>query len=66
MGWTFLWASSLDSDFNFDFETSITEEQQREGSYEYNYRRGIAPQLPSERVQIPSRATPDGLPRALP
>src|SRR5690606_5235197 len=39
MGWTFPWASALDSDFNFDFNVSITEEQQREGGVEYNYRR---------------------------
>ena len=26
MGWTFPWASSLDSDFNFDFNTSFTED----------------------------------------
>jgi predicted dithiol-disulfide oxidoreductase (DUF899 family) len=39
MGWTFPWASSLGSDFNFDFSASFTEEQQREGSVEYNYRR---------------------------
>src|SRR3954453_21390139 len=38
MGWTFTWASSLDSDFNFDFNTSITEEQQRSGTVSYNYR----------------------------
>src|SRR5437868_3119433 len=38
MGWTFPWASSLASDFNFDFEVSVTEEQQREGSVDYNYR----------------------------
>jgi predicted dithiol-disulfide oxidoreductase (DUF899 family) len=38
MGWTFPWASSLDSDFNFDFNTSFTEEQQRSGSVDYNYR----------------------------
>jgi predicted dithiol-disulfide oxidoreductase (DUF899 family) len=38
MGWTFPWASSLGSDFNFDFNVSFTEEQQREG-VEYNYRR---------------------------
>jgi predicted dithiol-disulfide oxidoreductase (DUF899 family) len=37
MGWTFRWASSLDSDFNFDFNTSLTEDQQRSGSVEYNY-----------------------------
>jgi predicted dithiol-disulfide oxidoreductase (DUF899 family) len=39
MGWTFPWASSLDNDFNFDFNVSFTEEQQRGGGIEYNYRR---------------------------
>src|ERR1700739_3152386 len=39
MGWTFPWASSLGGDFNFDFNISFTEEQQREGVVEYNYRR---------------------------
>src|SRR6266581_871083 len=39
MGWTFPWASSLGSDFNFDFNVSLTEEQQRKGLVEYNYRR---------------------------
>ncbi|MFM0754284.1 DUF899 domain-containing protein [Paraburkholderia strydomiana] len=40
MGWTFPWASSAGSDFNFDFNISFTEEQQREGTVEYNYQRG--------------------------
>jgi predicted dithiol-disulfide oxidoreductase (DUF899 family) len=40
MGWTFPWASSLGSDFNFDFNVSITEQQQRAGGVEYNYQRG--------------------------
>src|SRR6202048_3338754 len=39
MGWNFSWASSLGSDFNFDFNVSLTEEQQREGGFEYNCRR---------------------------
>ncbi len=39
MGWTFPWASSLDSAFNFDFNTSFTEDQQRSGSIDYNYGR---------------------------
>jgi predicted dithiol-disulfide oxidoreductase (DUF899 family) len=39
MGWTFPWASSFDTDFNFDFRVRVTEEQQREGGIEYNYRR---------------------------
>jgi predicted dithiol-disulfide oxidoreductase (DUF899 family) len=38
LGWSFPWASSLGSDFNFDFNVSFTEEQQRAG-IEYNYRR---------------------------
>jgi predicted dithiol-disulfide oxidoreductase (DUF899 family) len=38
MGWSFPWASSLDSDFNFDFNTSYTEDQQRSGTVDYNYR----------------------------
>src|ERR1700758_4559091 len=39
MGWTFPWASSFGDDFNFDFNVSITEEQQRKGDIEYNYER---------------------------
>ncbi len=40
MGWRFPWASAQDGDFNYDFNVSITEEQQRNGDAEYNYRRG--------------------------
>jgi len=39
MGWTFPWASSFDSDFNDDFNVHVTQEQQRKGDTEYNYRR---------------------------
>jgi predicted dithiol-disulfide oxidoreductase (DUF899 family) len=42
MGWTFPWASSLSSDFNVDFNVRFTEEQQRQGGIEYNYRREAA------------------------
>jgi predicted dithiol-disulfide oxidoreductase (DUF899 family) len=38
MGWTFPWASSGESDFNFDFNTSFTEDQQGSGTIDYNYR----------------------------
>ena len=38
MGWTFPWASSIDSDFNYDFSASVTEEEQRSGTIDYNYR----------------------------
>ncbi len=40
MGWTFPWASSAAGDFNFDFNVSFTEAQQREGGIDYNYARG--------------------------
>lgn len=39
MGWTFPWASSVGSDFNFDFNVSFTETQQRTRDLEYNYRK---------------------------
>jgi predicted dithiol-disulfide oxidoreductase (DUF899 family) len=39
MGWTFPWASSHGSDFNSDFNVWFSEEQQRKGAVEYNYRR---------------------------
>src|SRR5256884_4133533 len=48
MGWSFPWASSSSSDFNADFNASFTEEQQREGGIEYNYRREPAWQLRSD------------------
>ncbi|WP_283151169.1 DUF899 domain-containing protein [Silvimonas soli] len=40
MGWSFPWASSQGGDFNFDFNVSFTEEEQRKGDIEYNYMRG--------------------------
>jgi len=42
MGWTFPWASSFGGDFNADFSVGFTEQQQREGGVEYNYRREAA------------------------
>jgi predicted dithiol-disulfide oxidoreductase (DUF899 family) len=38
MGWTFPWASSENDDFNYDFNVSVTEERQRGGEVEYNFR----------------------------
>jgi predicted dithiol-disulfide oxidoreductase (DUF899 family) len=46
MGWTFPWASSFGGDFNADFNVGFTEEQQREGGVEYNYRREAASPRP--------------------
>jgi predicted dithiol-disulfide oxidoreductase (DUF899 family) len=38
MGWSFPWASSFGGDFNYDFDVSLTEEQERLGGFEYNFR----------------------------
>ena len=38
MGWSFPWASSFGSDFNYDFQAACTEEQQKTGGAEYNFR----------------------------
>ena len=40
MGWSFPWVSSDGGDFNFDFNISFTEEEQRKGLIQYNYERG--------------------------
>jgi predicted dithiol-disulfide oxidoreductase (DUF899 family) len=38
MGWSFPWASSFDSDFNYDFQAGHTKEQRQSGAVEYNFR----------------------------
>src|SRR5437763_14151495 len=37
MGWSFPWASSANSDFNYDFQAAYTKEQQQSGVVEYNF-----------------------------
>jgi predicted dithiol-disulfide oxidoreductase (DUF899 family) len=65
MGWAFPWASSFDGDFNFDFNVSYTEKEQREGSIEYNYRRGghamDATQIPEPVAQFAATCGTDAL-----
>ncbi len=53
MGWAFPWASSQGGDFNYDFNVSFTEEQQRERTLEYNYRRPA----PAAREQFSGKST---------
>lgn len=55
MGWTFPWASSAASDFNFDFNASFTTEQQQQGA-EYNFRRDD-PVMNIGRAGTPGSAT---------
>jgi len=62
MGWTFPWASSFGSDFNYDFSVGFTEKQQREGSIEYNYRHEEPIQLQNDKPPAAetSSSKPDG------
>jgi predicted dithiol-disulfide oxidoreductase (DUF899 family) len=47
MGWSFPWASSFGSDFNFDFQAAYTPEQEETGTVEYNFRKKEKP-LPDD------------------
>src|SRR5258708_38768765 len=38
MGWSFPWASSFGSDFNYDLDVALTAKQERAGAFEYNFR----------------------------
>ena len=38
MGWSFPWASSFGSDFNYDFQAARTKDEQESGTVEYNFR----------------------------
>ena len=41
MGWSFKWVSSLDSDFNWDYNVSFTQEDLDGGRAYYNYQAGV-------------------------
>ena len=61
MGWTFPWASSLGDDFNYDFNVSVTEEQQRSGQVEYNFRsRDLRPVLEADEGPVAEMAAKCG------
>lgn len=64
MGWSFPWASSHNGDFNFDFNVSFTEAQQRDGAVDYNFRRKEGPldpaQIPAPVTQMAAGSGTDG------
>jgi predicted dithiol-disulfide oxidoreductase (DUF899 family) len=37
MGWSFPWASSFESDFNYDFQVTHTDQEWQSGAVEYNF-----------------------------
>jgi predicted dithiol-disulfide oxidoreductase (DUF899 family) len=63
LGWDFPWASSFGGEFNYDFNVSVTEEQQRRGGTEYNYAMGHpldAREVPPEVEEFAARCGTDG------
>ena len=60
MGWTFPWASSYGSEFNYDFNISFTEEQQNSGDVEYNYNKRNVSSSNNE-IKKEDVAPPEGL-----
>ncbi len=50
MGWSFPWASSFESDFNYDFHTSHTDEEWQTGAVKYNFQ--TADMRPSEESPV--------------
>jgi len=53
MGWSFPWASSFDSDFNYDFQAANTREEWESGAVEYNFRRmDLRPAAGDERTGL--------------
>jgi predicted dithiol-disulfide oxidoreductase (DUF899 family) len=60
MGWTFPGASSFRSDFNSDFSIAFTEDQQRAGAIEYNYRREKAMQWQKGHAPVSNHAAMSG------
>ncbi len=64
MGWSFPWASSLSSDFNYDFHTTYTAEEQQSGALEYNFRTiDMRPELamPADSPWVQRLATASGV-----
>jgi predicted dithiol-disulfide oxidoreductase (DUF899 family) len=53
MGWSFPWASSFDSDFNYDFQAAYTKGEWESGAVEYNFRpMDLRPASGEERARL--------------
>ena len=61
LGWIFPWASSFGSDFNYDFNASNTEEQQRSGTTGYNYSEVGVSSRPSDIMESSTDLVPEEL-----
>jgi predicted dithiol-disulfide oxidoreductase (DUF899 family) len=45
MGWSFPWVSSNQSDFNYDYQVSLSPAERSRGKSYYNYREGALPEV---------------------
>ena len=57
MGWHFDWVSSLDSDFNYDFDVSFTPEAREKDEIRYNYRPSSFPADEAPGISVFTRDT---------
>src|SRR4029453_8340205 len=57
MGWSFPWASSFGSAFNYDFQAAYTKEQQQSGTEEYNFGPTPVPSFSALRTVGPEQLT---------
>ena len=55
MGWDFPWVSSLQNDFNFDFQASFTEAEMEADEVYYNYRQTSFPSSESPGASVFAR-----------
>ena len=59
MGWDLAWVSSLDGDFNSDFQVSFTPEEMETGTSVYNYRQMRFPAAEAPGLSVFYRPGPD-------
>src|SRR3954470_17547598 len=64
LGWSFPWASSQGTDFNYDFNVSFTREQQRSGGTEYNYQKDNFGPRPNDAAAAAAETKPKPVPEA--
>ncbi len=56
MGWSFDWVSSENSDFNYDFEVSFTDEARENGDLRYNYQPSQFPASDAPGISVFSKS----------
>lgn len=59
MGWSFPWFSSFDSEFNYDYQASVRQEDMEAGTAEYNYAKRVIPGTEAPGISVFAREGDD-------